>query len=197
MPHLPEKIRAFVALRLGAEAEDAIARFVGSLRQLQSGIRWVRPANLHLTLRFLGAAIDSNLIPPVDEQLSAIAARTSPFKLCAHGTGAFPNLERPRAIWIGLLSDELRSLAESIESAAVHAGFAREARTYSPHLTIGRARDLRGWHRIRRVLEQASNHDFGSAEIGEMILYRSILGGEASQYLELARYRLTGAASRT
>ncbi len=83
-------------------------------------------------------------------------------------------------------------LAEQVEAAAVQAGLAPEGRAYSPHLTIGRVRDLRGWQRIRCALRQASGQDFGSMKIVEMILYRSILGGERAQYKELARYRLAG-----
>jgi len=190
---LPDKIRAFVALRMSAEVEGAIATFVATVREVRSGIRWVRPANLHLTLRFLGDAVDRNLLLPLDKTLDEIAAQTSPFMLVTHGIGAFPNLESPRTIWIGLVSEQLMRLAQQVEAAAVQTGFAPEGRAYSPHLTIGRVRDLRGWQRIRRALGQASEHDFGSSQIAEMILYRSTLGGEASQYQALARYPLSRA----
>src|SRR6516165_9370162 len=99
----PDRIRAFVAVRLNAEVEDEIAKFVQPLRELPSGIRWVRLANLHLTLRFLGNAVDSNLLSLLDQHLNQIAKQTLPFALQARGIGAFPNLQRPRTIWIGLV----------------------------------------------------------------------------------------------
>lgn len=191
---LPDKIRAFVALRMSAEVECAIAEFVDPLCELRSGVRWVRPANLHLTLRFLGDAVNHDLLLPLDQTLNQISGQTSPFMLHARGTGAFPNLERPRVIWIGLVSEQLIRLAHQVESAAVQAGFVPEGRPYTPHLTIGRVRDLHGWQRIRQVLRESPNQDFGSVLISEMILYRSILGGEAAQYQPLARYPLTGAS---
>ncbi len=178
---------------MSAEVEGAIAEFVDALRELPGGIRWVRPTNLHLTLRFLGAAVDRNLLLPLDKTLNEIGSQTSPLMLSARGTGAFPNLDRPRAIWIGLVSEQLIGLAQQVEDAVAQAGLARERRPYTPHLTIGRVRDLRGWREIRHVLRQSANHDFGSALISEMILYRSILGGEAAQHQALARYPLTGA----
>jgi 2'-5' RNA ligase len=193
---LPEKIRAFVAIRMGTEVEGAISRLVDSLRELRSGVRWVRQPNLHLTLRFLGDAAETRLLPGLDDRLSEIAARCSPFTLAVRGTGAFPNLNRPRTLWLGLVGDELQRLGQQVEAGAVRAGFPPEARAYSPHLTIGRVRDLRGWPQVRRMLEGALSREFGSSETAEMILYRSILGGEASQYQELARYRLSGAAER-
>jgi RNA 2',3'-cyclic 3'-phosphodiesterase len=190
---LPDKIRAFVALRMSAEVESAIAKFIEPLREQRSGIRWVRPANLHLTLRFLGDTVNRNLLPPLDQTFNQITRQTVPFMLHARGTGTFPNLDRPRIIWIGLVSEQLIRLAQQVEGAAVQAGFVPEGRPYTPHLTVGRVRDLHGWQRIRHVLHESPNQDFGSALISEMILYRSILGSEAAQYQALTRYPLTGA----
>jgi 2'-5' RNA ligase len=189
---LPDKIRAFVALRMSAQVESAIAEVVEPLRELRSGVRRVRSANLHLTLRFLGDAVERNQLMALDKSLKEIAMQTAPFLLIARGTGAFPNLDRPRTIWIGLVSEDLIRLARQVEDAVAKAGFAPEGRPYSPHLTIGRVRDLHGWQRIRRMLRESSTQNFGSVLISEMILYRSILGGEASQYDALAQYPLTG-----
>jgi 2'-5' RNA ligase len=190
----PDNIRAFIALRMSAEVEGAIIELVDKLREFRSGIRWVRRANLHLTLRFLGDEVGRNLLVELDRSLNEIAAETSPFVVAARGTGAFPNMHRPRAIWIGLVNEELSRLAQLVEEAAVRAGFAPEARRFTPHLTIGRARDLHGWERVRDLLDQPSTQDFGSSLIGEMILYRSILGREASQYQPLVHYPFTASA---
>jgi RNA 2',3'-cyclic 3'-phosphodiesterase len=182
---------------MSADVERAIAEFVAPLREIHSGVRWVRPANLHLTLRFLGDAVDRSLLLMLDKTLNQIAGSTSPFMLQARGTGAFPNIDRPRTIWIGLVSEQLIRLVRQVEGAAAEAGFVSEGRPYTPHLTIGRVRDLHGWQRIRHVLRESSDQDFGSAPISEMILYRSILGGEASQYHALARYQLTEVSQPT
>ena len=188
----PDRIRAFVAVRLNAEVEDEIAKFVQPLRELPSGIRWVRLANLHLTLRVLGNAVDSNLLSLLDQHLNQIAKQTLPFALQARGIGAFPNLQRPRTIWIGLVAEHLTQLVRQVEAAAEQAGFAPERRLYAPHLTIGRVRDLQGWQQIRQALGPSTNRDFGTAPVSEMVLYRSTLGRETSRYNALARYRLAG-----
>jgi len=179
---------------MSGEIERAIGEMVHPLREQRSGVRWVRPANLHLTLRFLGDAVDRNVLMALDRNLTEIAAQTSPFMLHARGTGAFPNLDRPRTIWVGLVSEQLVRLARQVEDTAVEVGFAPEGGPYTPHLTIGRVRDLHGWQQIRRLLHQSSIHDFGSTLISEMTLYRSILGGEAAQYQALARYPFVTAA---
>jgi 2'-5' RNA ligase len=141
-----------------------------------------------LTLRFLGNAIDAKRIAALHEKLNEIAAQTAPFVIDTRGTGAFPNLGRPRVIWAGLAGNELVRLAARVEDAAVDASFTRERRPYSPHLTIGRVRDLRGWSAARRAIESAAGREFGSSTCESMILYRSVLGPETSTYHELARF---------
>jgi 2'-5' RNA ligase len=173
---------------MSAEVEDSLADFIEEMRGLASGIRWVRPTNLHLTLRFLGDAVDAERLAALREKLTDIAAQTAPFVIDARGTGAFPNLARPRVIWAGLIGDELVHLAARVEDAAVDAGFTRERRPYSPHLTIGRVRDLRGWSAARRAIESAADREFGSSTCESMILYRSVLGPETSTYHEFARF---------
>jgi RNA 2',3'-cyclic 3'-phosphodiesterase len=177
---------------MSVEVESALLELIHRLRKLRSGARWVPPANLHLTLRFLGDAVDRNLLVALDRTLSNVAAQTSPFIVDARGAGAFPNLDRPRTVWVGLAGEELIRLTQQVENAAVEAGFQPEGRPYIPHLTVGRVRDLNGWQRIRQVLLQSSVQEFGSTLISEMILYRSILGGQASQYQPLNRYPFRG-----
>ncbi|MGH7933480.1 MAG: RNA 2',3'-cyclic phosphodiesterase [Candidatus Binataceae bacterium] len=188
MNELPPKVRAFVALRMSREVEGALAAFIGTLRPQGGGIRWVRPGNLHLTLRFLGGAVETRMLAPLSVALAAIAAATAPFALSVAGTGAFPDQQRPRVGWAGLAAAELAPLAVRVEAAAVRCGFAPARRSYSPHLTIGRVRDLRGWPAARRTLSEAMKRDFGTCLIDMMILYRSILEAQAARYEELARY---------
>ena len=179
---------------MSVDVESAIVEMIDSLREQHSGIRWVQPANLHLTLRFLGNAVDRPVALKLGRILPDLAGRTSPFVLHARGTGAFPSLDRPRTIWIGMTSDELIGLAREIEDAAVLVGLAPEARPYTPHLTIGRVRDLHGWQEIRQALSMSSTREFGSTLISEMTLYRSILGGGTARYEALACYPFTTTA---
>jgi len=182
------KLRAFVAIQLSAETERALGDLIDELRAPDDGISWARRANLHLTLRFLGAAVDAGLIPPLIARLNAIAGETAPFAVAARGIGAFPNLSRPRVIWAGLEGEELLAVASRVERAAVESGFEGERRPYSPHLTLGRVRDLRRWARLRPQLETAAGCEFGRSTIEAMTLYESRLSSAGATYLELARF---------
>src|SRR5260370_1469398 len=143
---IPERVRAFIALRLDAAVEDAIAGLIEGLRAPQNdirqndipedGIRWVRRANFHLTLFFLGPAVPRERLAPIADALGAIAEATTPFEIAARGVGVFPNPARPRVIWVGLDGDELAALAARVAEAAARMGLPPQRRPHSPRLTI-------------------------------------------------------------
>ncbi len=195
---LPERVRAFIALRLDAAVEDAITGLIERLRAPQNdindiredGIRWVRRANFHLTLFFLGPAVPRERLAPIADALGAIAEATAPFEIVAHGVGVFPNPARPRVIWVGLDGDGLAALAARVAQAAARYGFAPERRAYSPHLTIGRVRSLNSPGRLRRALSETADSSFGVSRIEGVKLYRSELGPQSSIYHELAAFPL-------
>jgi 2'-5' RNA ligase len=198
---LPERVRAFIALRLDAAIEDEIAALVERLRSpenrpenggRENDIRWVRRANFHLTLFFLGPAVPRERLTPIADALAAIAEATAPFEIGARGVGTFPNPARPRVIWVGLESDELLALAARVTEAAVRCGFAPERRAYSPHLTIGRVRSLASPGRLRRSLSEAADLSFGVSRIERVMLYRSEPGPQSSTYHELSAFPLGG-----
>jgi 2'-5' RNA ligase len=194
---MPDRIRAFVALRLSAEVERTVEDFIESLQppgNPRGAVRWVRRTNLHLTLRFLGDRVEARTLEPLDRALIQIAAATSCFTIGVRGIGAFPHLTRPRVVWAGLQSTELTALAGTIERAVFESGLAPERRAYSPHLTIGRVRDLGGWSEMRPAIEAASERDFGRSEAQSMMLYRSMLAVDSASYEELARYPFGGGA---
>lgn len=104
-------------------------------------VRWVRPENVHLTLRFLGDVPVAET-PRVAEALRPVGGRHETFEVATAGFGAFPSANRVRVLWagVGAGSDGLRSLAGDASSALEPLGFGRESRPYVPHLTLCRAR---------------------------------------------------------
>src|SRR5437660_5099414 len=102
-----EKLRAFIALRMTPEVEDAMARFVAPLRALKASVSWVQAANWHLTLRFHGDRVRASRLYPLKLELERIAGAIAPFEVGARGLGAFPNLGRPRVLWAGLTGEPL------------------------------------------------------------------------------------------
>ncbi len=67
----------------------------------------------------------------------------SSFQLQLTEVGAFPNMRRPRVIWVGIKGevDKLISWQQRLDDGLVPLGFAKEARPFTPHLTLARLRD--------------------------------------------------------
>ncbi len=130
---MPDRVRAFVAIRMDPAVEQAVIDFIASMRTTGKsscdGVRWVVRANLHVTLRFLGDRAAGTTLDRLDGALGEIATATTCFGIDVRGIGVFPNRRRPRVIWVGLESTTLRTLAAQVEGAAVLAGLAPEERT--------------------------------------------------------------------
>jgi len=181
-------IRAFVAILLSDQLREAVAAAIGRLRPLAGAVAWVPPQNLHVTLQFLGEQSEERLVA-AEAALAEAAARSSPVDVTFHGIGAFPGLERPRIIWVGLAQGVLdtQALQARVAGALAAQGFRREERPWHPHLTIGRVFDQRRWRReaglpMRRALAQLATTTFGTLRIGEVMLMRSELSPGGARY---------------
>jgi RNA 2',3'-cyclic 3'-phosphodiesterase len=192
---MDEGIRAFIAIRLSPEIEEAVAAFQAGLRKLDGDISWTRPAGFHLTLKFLGNRVPAADVARMIDGLAPIAAAMPPFLVFARGAGAFPSLKRPRVIWVGLAGGPLLELAEQVEALSVRCGFEPEGRPFNPHLTIGRVRNPSRGLRLRESLQSAGVLDFGCCMIGSIALYRSRLSPQGATYEALATLLLEGAGN--
>lgn len=140
-----DEIRAFVAVEMPPAARAALGAVSAALagRVPPGSVRWVRPEQMHLTLRFLGETAVSQL-PAITAALDEVGRQTAPLTLRLGAVGCFPNCKRPRVIWVGLEGD-LRPLAvlqRRVEAALVPLGWAAEKRPFQPHLTLGRVKDV-------------------------------------------------------
>ena len=138
-----ERVRSFIAVELPEELKEEL---IDLNRRLQSGdhtgVRWVDPRGIHLTLKFLGdVAIDrlDNVIAALQEATCEIP----PFQLEVGGLGVFPNPRRVRVAWVGISgeTDKLQQLQQRVESSLARIGFPAESRKFTPHLTLARVRD--------------------------------------------------------
>ncbi len=181
-------IRAFVAVALDDELRAAVAATVERLRPLGRAVAWVPPRNLHVTLQFLGDQSEERLAE-AEAALADAAAGSAPIDVTFHGIGAFPGLERPRILWVGLAHGalEARRLQGAVAEALTARGFPKEERAWHPHLTIGRVHDERRWQRetgpaLRRAVAEAATTTFGTQRVVEVVLMRSELSPAGARY---------------
>ncbi len=183
------RIRAFLASTFSVATTRKIADEVERQKKALAArpglkVTWVPPANLHLTLRFLGS-IDEVLVDGIVSRLKKLAPRHAPFEARARGLGAFPDLEAPKVLWVGVDgSDPLAKLQRELESAMVDLGLEKEERPFHPHVTIGRVREsvaLPDWN---------SSAELGASTLNEIIVYESRTHEAGAEYVARARIAL-------
>lgn len=184
-----ERVRSFVAILLSEEVRAAVAAEISRLKPLGPHVSWVSPANLHLTLKFLGELLP-DVLDEVKEGLAEAVRGAAPFGLRFYGLGAFPGVARPRVLWVGVDEErhEAQALQARVEEALARRGFAREERPYSPHLTIGRVREPRGLVPLQQALSRDAKSEFGRFEVRGVSLMRSDLSPGGARYMELRAF---------
>jgi 2'-5' RNA ligase len=187
--------RTFFAAELSEEIAAGVRRIQGTLRGQVNGVRWVRPAGIHLTLKFLGE-VDPNLIEEIVRTAEDTVQGIRPFTVGIKGGGGFPRAKSPRVIWIGVEdpSGMLTQLQARIEEEMKELGFAKEARGYTPHLTVGRLRSGKGRRGVIQALDAIRESDLGTMEVREICLFRSHLKPTGAEYTKLSRFPLQGAS---
>jgi len=183
-------IRAFIAVNLSPEILSRVGEISEQMQNLCRGVpvRWVPVENMHLTLKFLGDVSVSN-IELLQKILRKVGALHSACEISVGGVGAYPKIQKPRVLWIGLEAPpELYALQKAVEGETEKLGYSREDRPFSPHLTIGRVQKNASPQEIARlvdVLDAASVGFLGAARIREVHLYRSDLRPGGAIYTSL------------
>lgn len=182
----PAPTRTFICLELPEAVRAEAEALQGRLAGLGDKIRWVNPKNLHLTLRFLGE-ISRSQVETVCLAVRCAAAHVDAFPIHLSGTGCFPSPRRPRAFWIGVPeASNLVRLFEAVEQELFSAGFPREARPFSPHLTLGRFRVDRSSPRLAALLGEAE-FDAAPFLVSNVTVMKSELRKAGAVYTPLAR----------
>ena len=195
-------LRAFIAIQLSDDLKRQIERVQTDLKRQASklggrgGLGWTRPEGIHLTLKFLGD-IPETQVEALGEVLRRAASTVEPFVLEARGVGAFPNLRKPRVLWLGLHGGEremetLRRLYAAVEEGAAELDFPKESRAFTPHLTLARVRDSGPAGTLEQILAESQDRVVGAWTAGAMSLIRSELRQNGTVYTTLVEVPLGG-----
>ena len=195
-------IRSFLAIELSEGLKGTVAEYIRELEKVPSRIKWVSPLQTHLTLKFFGS-IAQETIEDISRILSPVLSTYPRFYLTLKGLGAFPNLFRPRVIWLSLGGETkiLQGLHQIIEQALVPLGIPNEDRPFQGHLTLGRNKENQVNEKLYRRLSEHSKEETSPFDVEELILFRSNLKPNGPEYHKLKTFSLSkgerGALSTT
>jgi len=138
---MPEQIRSFIAIPLPKDTEDYLGTLISDLKKTAADVKWVKPENIHLTLKFLGGQ-DPDTLKKIQIILDKLIADKNNYELEISHLGGFPKLENPRVIWVGLSEGdkETKIIAKELDEKINKLGIPKEERAFSSHITIGRVR---------------------------------------------------------
>jgi 2'-5' RNA ligase len=189
--------RLFIAIELPSSVLAQLADVQDHLKKRTppGTVRWVNPAGIHLTLKFLGD-VSVTRRGSLEQALSAAVEGHAPFMLSIGGLGCFPNSGRPRVAWIGLQNQvkALAALRDDVERLIAPLGYPTEDRPFSPHLTLGRVQREARRPDIQKLGELIANFPAPTAQhwqVTGVSLIRSELKPAGAVYTPLFHAPLT------
>jgi RNA 2',3'-cyclic 3'-phosphodiesterase len=183
-------MRLFIAIEIPSEIRNILAAFLKELQKIVPKVKWVRPENLHVTLKFLGST-DPTKLGQIESSLKAIRS-PQPVTLEFRGLGFFPNEKRPRVFWAGISSSaNLQPLAADIDHSMNQYGFELENRPFVPHLTLARFNPPGLPANLASAMKQNASRAFGSMTAREFHLIESKLKNTGAEYTTLQSFPFT------
>ena len=188
---MPQSIRTFIALELPPAVISLLHKVQQDLKRMNIRARWVRPENIHITLKFLGD-INPSDIDKIGVAMTAAAIEFPPVTLTVRGIGVFPGIKRPRVIWVGLGGDirSLLSLQSRLEQELAGAGFPKDKRSFKAHLTLGRIKQSAGPAVSRQMISEYATLSSDEFSCNQVILFKSDLKPSGAVYSKLKQTRI-------
>jgi 2'-5' RNA ligase len=188
---MSETIRTFIAFELPPGVIALLGNVQPELKRLKIRVRWVRPENIHLTLKFLGN-ISPEDIDQIGTAMAAAAADFSPVTVSVRGLGVFPGIKRPRVIWVGLSGDirSLLALQHRLEEKLAEAGFPKDKKSFKAHLTLGRIKQAANPATIRQMITDYAGLSSEEFTFNQVILFKSDLKPSGAVYSKLKQTKL-------
>ena len=169
-------MRTFIAIALPQEMRDYLACIQAELKKCQADVKWVQPENIHLTLKFLGER-DEKKIERIKEILQETVREKAYFVLHLCNIGAFPKIDFPRVIWVGIDKGdkETKALALELEDKIAKLGIPKEDKPFSSHITIARIRSPANRESLVQELKRTPTLEGKEFLVTKITLYKSTL----------------------
>jgi 2'-5' RNA ligase len=193
---MSERPRLFLAINLPEAVRASLYASTAALRRAAPGMRWVSPDGLHVTLKFLGSQ-PAERVEALRQAMDIVASRHAPTEMMIRSLGAFPNLQRPRVVWIGIEPNpRMELLHHEVEMSCQELGYALDGRVFRPHVTLARSRAEggAGVAEARRLADAARGLSVReTATLASIDLMESLPARGGSRYSVLASAPLRSA----
>ncbi len=188
------KTRTFLAAEISEEVRKRLLDMIRNFG-IDKGVKWVRGENMHVTIYFFGN-VENEILRVLREVIAKSVETLNGFEIDIRGIGAFPNLNRPRVIWAGVMdsTETLKVIYNEVYKRIIKrklnkSGVQVESREYKPHLTLGRVKGVIDASGIEK-LSQCIDYNFGRCYIDKVVLFSSELHRDGPIYTPLQEFKL-------
>jgi 2'-5' RNA ligase len=188
-------MRCFIAIDIDEEIRKALGnlqqRLAANVDMKKSDVKWVRPDNIHLTLKFLGEVKDAKIVE-VCNIVRDVAAQRRSFELNVKTVGYFGG-RSARVLWVGTTdkSNNLQQLQKDIEEQLVVAGWPQDARDFTGHLTLCRIRNPKAGIKLAQITEDYKDFQLGTILADSVSVYQSQLTPAGPVYTVMGNYKMS------
>ncbi|MBI4649935.1 RNA 2',3'-cyclic phosphodiesterase [Candidatus Desantisbacteria bacterium] len=178
-----EYIRAFIAIEINEDIKSNITSMNKNLASISSFVKWTKPENIHITLRFF-AEFPKDKLDTLYNIMQKAVSEVNPFNMKISGLGVFPDWKNPRIFWTGIVEgrEEMQKIKLNLEKHLNLEGLGdSEESVFVPHITIARVKDFKG---IRKYIntDSESHKDLGTQKVDNLKLINSVLTPKGPQY---------------
>ena len=190
-------MRCFIAIDIGNEIKTALSdlqsQISGQAKDAgvkKSDAKWVRVADVHLTLKFLGEVGDAKIVE-ICNIVRQVTGRHKNFELDVETVGFFGG-KSARVLWVGTGEgkDKLIELQTDIEEQLAQVGWPKEKRLFSGHLTLCRIRNTRAGVKLAEISQEYKDFRLGINFVDSVTVYQSQLTPKGPIYTPLGNYKL-------
>ncbi|MGD2086174.1 MAG: RNA 2',3'-cyclic phosphodiesterase [Candidatus Aminicenantes bacterium] len=186
-------MRVFIGIKLDERVHEEIEKFLEPFKKIASPIRWVRPGNVHVTLKFIGE-VPEEKYTKIEKRLSEAEFDTGPFDLRLAGCGKFGRGNTLNIFWIGIApSDPLTRVFKKIENTLAKIGIEKENRPFKPHITVGRNKKNFNFKSLFNLIEENNQRLVSEFNVSHFQVFKSQLRPEGPIYTILKEIPLAQA----
>ena len=185
-------MRCFIAIDIDKPVISRIKDLQLDLKKqtklFNSKLKWVKPENIHLTLKFFGEVTEVQTA-----QICALVSQTldshDRFEINLKGVGCFGS--PARVLWVGIEdNDMLSSLQKDLERLMVNAGFPDEQKEFTSHLTLCRIKSFDAGEMVRQLADNYTDIEFGRSKVNAVRVYKSELTPQGAIYTQICKINM-------
>ncbi len=179
-------VRLFIALELSRRQKKEVGDFQKNVKRHLENARWVKPDNIHLTLKFIGET-EKGRVEAIKEVIDEVCSGFKPFSTRYGESGVFPSERKARVLWVGVKegAGSVCDLAGKLEEEMACLGYKKEKRPFHPHLTVGRFRQTPPESSIKKFLSEGKSFVSSDGAIDKVLLFESNLTRSGAIYKPL------------